>query len=187
MLLVRVSILSNNPSRFHRIAELLSEDDRIEVVDAPDLADVVIAAGFSPQHLPSRINIVFLTDDTPMAFEAPGRAWLPAQVSSAELVAAVIAVAQDLTVLTPEQARQYLPASPRNGNAPDGFVESLTHRELQVLKMLADGLANKEIAGQLGISRHTAKFHVAQILAKLGAGSRAEAVAIAIRRGLIPI
>ncbi len=67
------------------------------------------------------------------------------------------------------------------------FVEALTARELQVLRMLADGLANKEIAAQLGISDHTAKFHVAQILAKLGAGSRAEAVAAGIRSGLVPI
>jgi DNA-binding NarL/FixJ family response regulator len=53
--------------------------------------------------------------------------------------------------------------------------------------MMADGLANKEIATQLAISDHTAKFHVAQILAKLGASTRAEAVSIGIRRGLVPI
>jgi DNA-binding NarL/FixJ family response regulator len=98
-----------------------------------------------------------------------------------------MAVAQDLTVLTAEQARQYLPGRDTRRIGSDHFVERLTQRELQVLKMLAAGLANKEIAGQLGISDHTAKFHVAQILAKLGAGSRAEAVAIAIRRSLIPI
>jgi DNA-binding CsgD family transcriptional regulator len=58
---------------------------------------------------------------------------------------------------------------------------------LEVLRMLADGLGNKEIADRLGISDHTAKFHVAQILAKFGAGSRAEAVAIGMRRGLVPV
>jgi DNA-binding NarL/FixJ family response regulator len=52
---------------------------------------------------------------------------------------------------------------------------------------MADGLGNKEIAGHLGISDHTAKFHVAQVLAKLGAATRTEAVTIAIRRGLVPI
>ncbi len=53
--------------------------------------------------------------------------------------------------------------------------------------MLADGLGNKQIAGQLGISDHTVKFHVSQILAKLGAATRTEAVAIGMRRGLVPV
>jgi DNA-binding CsgD family transcriptional regulator len=52
---------------------------------------------------------------------------------------------------------------------------------------MADGAANKEIAWKLGISEHTAKFHVASILGKLNAGSRTEAVAIGLRTGLILI
>ncbi len=185
--MVRVSILSNNLSRIRDISALLAEDGGIEIVNVPDEADVVITAGIPSRELPPHTGIIFLGDDAPVAFEGPAQAWLPAQVSSAELIAAVMAVAQDLTVLTPEQARRHLPGRGARRDAQDGFVEALTQRELQVLKMLAAGLANKEIAGQLGISDHTAKFHVAQILAKLGAGSRAEAVAIAIRRGLIPI
>ena len=51
--------------------------------------------------------------------------------------------------------------------------------------MLAGGLSNKEIAARLNISEHTAKFHVASILGKLGAGGRTEAVALGIRRGLV--
>ena len=54
-----------------------------------------------------------------------------------------------------------------------------------MLRLLADGLANKEIAGKLNISDHTAKFHVAAILEKMNAASRAEAVAIGMRTGLI--
>jgi DNA-binding CsgD family transcriptional regulator len=53
--------------------------------------------------------------------------------------------------------------------------------------MLAEGLGNKTIAVRLGISTHTAKFHVASILAKLGAGSRTEAVTVGMRRGLVVI
>jgi two-component system, NarL family, nitrate/nitrite response regulator NarL len=53
--------------------------------------------------------------------------------------------------------------------------------------MLAEGLANKEVAARLGISEHTAKFHVTQILGKLGVATRAEAVAAGMRRGLVPI
>ncbi len=65
------------------------------------------------------------------------------------------------------------------------LVEPLTPRENEVLQMLAGGLANKEIAARLAISEHTVKFHVASILGKLGAGSRTEAVALGIRRGIV--
>jgi len=64
-------------------------------------------------------------------------------------------------------------------------IEALTSRELEVFELLAKGLSNRDIAGVLGISAHTAKFHVAQILAKVGAATRAEAVAIGLRLGLI--
>jgi DNA-binding NarL/FixJ family response regulator len=61
----------------------------------------------------------------------------------------------------------------------------LTPRERDVLALLAEGLANKQIAPRLGISEHTVKAHVAAIFAKLGAGTRAEAVVTAARRGLL--
>jgi DNA-binding NarL/FixJ family response regulator len=61
----------------------------------------------------------------------------------------------------------------------------LTGRETEVLRMIADGLANKEIAWKLGISEHTVKFHVSALLGKLGAASRAEAVGAGIRQGAI--
>jgi DNA-binding NarL/FixJ family response regulator len=61
----------------------------------------------------------------------------------------------------------------------------LTARELEVLRMMAEGAPNKIIAWRLGISEHTVKFHVASILSRLGASSRTEAVTIGIRRGLV--
>ena len=66
-------------------------------------------------------------------------------------------------------------------------VNLLTPREIEVLRMMAEGAANKAIAFRLHISEHTAKFHVASILSKLNASTRAEAVAIGIRKGLILI
>jgi DNA-binding CsgD family transcriptional regulator len=65
--------------------------------------------------------------------------------------------------------------------------EPLTPREREVLVLLSLGLSNREIAERLGISAHTAKFHVSSIFGKLGAGSRAEAVSQGIRDGLIPV
>jgi NarL family two-component system response regulator YdfI len=69
----------------------------------------------------------------------------------------------------------------------DELSEEITSRETDVLRMLAEGLVNKEIAARLGISEHTVKFHISSILDKLGASTRTEAVTLGIRRGLIPI
>jgi len=64
---------------------------------------------------------------------------------------------------------------------------TLTAREMDVLRLMAQGLGNKSIARELAISSHTAKYHVASVLAKLGAHTRAEAVSRGIRRGLVPL
>jgi DNA-binding NarL/FixJ family response regulator len=66
-------------------------------------------------------------------------------------------------------------------------VEPLTLREIQVLELLAEGLSNKAIAGRLGISDQTVKFHVASLSGKLGAVNRTDAVRRAVRRGLIAL
>ena len=64
-------------------------------------------------------------------------------------------------------------------------VDALTPRERDVLDLMATGLSNKQIASRLGISSHTAKFHIGAILAKLGAATRTEAVVRAVQRGLV--
>lgn len=197
--MIRIAIVADSSASARRLADLLDDEDGIEVLAAGAspahddehalLVDVLVAAGLTPDQLPTiGIPVVALSENAEALPAAPGvRASLPLNASAAEIVAAVIAAASDLTVLTQAQARSLF----RNGAAirperPD-LIEALTPRELQVLRMLADGLGNKEIAANLGISDHTAKFHVTQILGKLGAVSRAEAVAIGIRRGLVPI
>ncbi len=66
-------------------------------------------------------------------------------------------------------------------------VDELTERELEVLRLLAQGMPNKEIAAHLIISERTAKFHVSSIMGKLGATNRTEAVSLAAQRGLITL
>ena len=75
--------------------------------------------------------------------------------------------------------------STRRRTEPEVIEEALTPREIQVLELLAEGLANKAIAERLSISDQTVKFHVAAILGKLGVANRTEAVRVAVRRGLI--
>ncbi len=115
------------------------------------------------------------------------RAVLPRDATSGEILAAIDAVVAGLVVLHPEA----LGPRPRREAWPARVAadpaQPLTAREIEVLGMLAEGLGNKAIAARLGISSHTAKFHVASILGKLGAGSRTEAVTIGMRRGLVAI
>jgi DNA-binding NarL/FixJ family response regulator len=66
-------------------------------------------------------------------------------------------------------------------------VETLTSREIEVLELLAEGLANKAIAAKLAISDQTVKFHVASISGKLGAKNRTDIVRLAVRRGLVTL
>ena len=69
----------------------------------------------------------------------------------------------------------------------DPLIEPLTPRETQVLELVADGLPNKAIAGVLGVSDETVKFHLASVFGKLGASNRTDAVRLALRHGLITI
>ena len=85
----------------------------------------------------------------------------------------------------PAEVSAMFPATEPASHPLAELIEPLTPRESKVLEMLASGLTNKEIAARLAISEHTAKFHVASILGKLGAGTRTEAVTLGIRRGLV--
>jgi DNA-binding CsgD family transcriptional regulator len=74
--------------------------------------------------------------------------------------------------------------------APGALAQAgaaLTARELEVLRLVARGLSNKEIAADLGITLHTVKYHLAAVLEKLGVRSRTEAVSLGIRTGLVPL
>ncbi len=119
------------------------------------------------------------------ALQAGIRAVLPSGLAADQLAAALQAVASGLVVLHPAEVQAALPVAAPAWRPLAELAEPLTRREREVLQMLAAGLANKEIAARLGISDHTAKFHVAAILGKLGAATRTEAVALGIRRGLV--
>ena len=114
---------------------------------------------------------------------------LPMDLNRAQLLAAIRATASCLVVSFPRLATSLSevsePGSFKPGQVP--MMENLTTREATVLRLMALGRANREIAEQLGISDHTAKFHVSSILAKLGAASRTEAVTIGILNGLVAI
>lgn len=101
-----------------------------------------------------------------------------------KLVAGLHAVAAGLVVVTPELAQAALG---EEREVDDAGLEPLTGREQEVIALLAEGLANRDVALALDISESTAKFHVRSILSKLGAATRTEAVVRAMRAGLLEL
>ena len=122
------------------------------------------------------------------ALRAGVKSVLPNRSDGPEIGAAIEAAAAGMVVLDPSGIETLLNA-PRvvRGGDSETPVEDLTPRELEVLRLVAAGLGNKEIAARLDISEHTVKFHIASLMGKLGAGSRTEAVTQGLRQGLIMI
>jgi len=157
-------------------------------------AEVVLAAPSAGEHdqfdwaaLSRRVSLVMMLDDPAHmieALQAGAAAALPASAGAADIAAALGAAARGLKLLPGDALSLLLPE--RQASSGDGEAGGLlTARELDVLTALADGASNKAIARRLDISFHTAKFHVAAILAKLDADSRTEAVTRAAQLGLV--
>lgn len=115
------------------------------------------------------------------------RAVLLKESGGPEIAAAVRGVFAGLIVLDPAVVAPFLRQFRPDQQLPEFDTATLTPREVEVLRLVAAGLPNKAIALQLGISDHTVKFHVGTILGKLGAASRAEAAARAVRAGILPL
>lgn len=135
-----------------------------------------------------RLPTVWITDRPAGAWLASAirsgiRAILPRAATAGEIVAAVEAAAAGLVALPAEAFELLLPAVRTVSEAPI----ALTPREIDVLRLLAEGAGNKELAWRLGISDHTVKSHIASIFNKLDVSTRTEAVTAGIRQGLILI
>jgi DNA-binding NarL/FixJ family response regulator len=198
--LARAALLNRLKPPSVKIVGNAASIDTLGVEFSDAQADVLLvdSAGESPaatiesladSDLAAEIPIVVLTDSTApaassQALQAGIRAVLPSDISADQLIAALQAAAAGLVVLHPTEITAAFTPTPASQSLAE-LPEPLTRREREVLQMLAAGLANKEIAARLSISDHTAKFHVAAILGKLGAATRTEAVALGIRRGLI--
>jgi DNA-binding NarL/FixJ family response regulator len=208
--MVAVAIFSTDPVLRRNLEQLPRDEPTVVivgVVDQPssfpepvsrDRVDVLLVDAPTQELLAEYrgryrgIALVVLLDGTDSedavhALSAGARAVLDRSAGRNEIIAAVKAVTAGLVVVAPQLLATLLNEAPfaddlfkANGAAP-----RLTRRELEVLAAMADGASNKAIAHRLGISFHTAKFHVAAILAKLDADSRTEAVAKAAQLGLV--
>jgi DNA-binding NarL/FixJ family response regulator len=176
-----VELAIEDPQLRTSVAAALTHMPDVHVVPRGQEADVTITDILSGSRSD---QIVILLSDDPHAgavFGAGATSILPKAAGAADLRLALAAAVRGLAVAP---ARMFA----GRGDAIDSVpleLPALSPRELVVLELLSQGASNKEIARQLGISLHTAKFHVASILTKLDATSRTEAVARAVRLGLL--
>jgi DNA-binding NarL/FixJ family response regulator len=209
--MVAIAIFSADPAMCRSLEQLLREDSALSiagVVDDPaaisllidqNHVNVVLADAPAREQLAdwrtrhNQTAFVFFVDGAEEeasleALYAGARAILPRKAKPDDIVTAIKAVTNGLAVLPGDLFLTLLSKASLVGELlDDNDVDRarLTARELEVLAAMADGVSNKAIARRLGISFHTAKFHVAAILAKLNADSRTEAVAKAAQLGLV--
>ena len=167
---LRVAIVATDPVRRLGLAAIVSNAGHA-VSERPDEADVMLADGVTPE---TDRPVVALGDG-----EAGQPGLLPRDASPDQIDAAIRAVAAGLVVRAADLPR------PAFGPIAEEELSLLTPREVEVLAAIGNGLSNKAVARQLGISQHTVKFHVEALLRKLNAASRAEAVHKGLRQRLI--
>jgi len=201
---IAVAIWADDGTMHDGIATLIQDAPGVEIVGGAEdelalvrlleavRVDVVVVASesdatrdFVRGSADEVAAIALVTDGASVAaaLRAGARAALLRPPNRAELTAAIQAVAAGLSVLPASLLDDMLRLGGVDRAASS--TEALTPRELEVLALIAAGASNKLIARRLAISVHTAKFHVAGVLEKLGAHSRAEAVAIGARVGLV--
>ena len=170
---LRIAVMASNATARTRLRALVARSGHeiVEVTASPDaiLTDDVID---DPPPAPA-VAI------GPVEGDIAGR--LPPEATGEQIDAALRAVAAGLIVRGP---------SPKNrsfGPLAEEVWPVLTPREIEVLAALRDGLSNKAVARRLGISPHTVKFHIESLFKKLGAASRAEAVAKGLKRQIVEI
>jgi DNA-binding NarL/FixJ family response regulator len=151
--------------------------------------------------LPGMTTLIVGDDErdrrVPRALERGARGYLLRDASAAVMVTAIRAAHHGSVVLDPQIAVTLVESTRASDSAgafdddstpgAQDLIEPLSDRELDVLRLLTHGLANKQIATELFITEHTVKFHIRAILGKLGAANRTEAVTLALQRGLVSL
>jgi DNA-binding NarL/FixJ family response regulator len=186
---LRVLIRAGSPRAVTNYRELLGDGSELTPVPDGSTADVILLVLSGPDHKVPALPVggtpvlVLVDDDVPSGalseLEQRGASVLSEGVSRAQLQAALRTVAVGLAVRDPA-VPSHLQRTPQVSE-----TDELTPRERELLRVLGEGLGNREIARALGLTDHTVKFHLRSIYAKLGVRTRTEAVSVAVRRGLL--
>jgi len=145
----------------------------------PDMHGVEVTRRILEQQPEARIIVVSINEtaeDVHRAMEAGAWGYIPKSCEKEMIVRAIRAVAGGEHFIAPHLAHRL---------AERNLLTSLSAREIEVLRMIAQGKANKQIAAELSLSEATVKTHIAHIMAKLDAPDRTRAVTIALERGLL--
>lgn len=183
--MIPVAIVADSPAVRAGLSAFIQTDSLLELTASVSAAAVTIVV--SPEEdwtaEPDSAHIIVLSDGIPPAdwLRSGVRGFLPLDAGRDEILAAIHAVHEGLLVFDPETYPIAQQDARRAAETP------LTAREVEVVRLLAQGFSNKELAFRLNISEHTVKFHVTAIMSKLGAASRTEAVMLAVRQGLVPL
>jgi DNA-binding NarL/FixJ family response regulator len=195
---IRVALLTDDPLLRTGLSSLLAQVGSIDVVE-PTAAEVALwDAGVDSDRTVSRLAelkdlpvpaVAIVSDPSHVApaLAAGARGVVLRDQVGPDIRAALAAVRSGLTVMDSALAEGLVPPAPPKPQHNGKGRGELTEREKQVVQLLSEGLSNKLIADRLGISDHTAKFHVNGVMMKLGASTRTEAVVEAMRRGLIKL
>ena len=191
---IKVALLTDDPLLRAGVSSLLSQLGHIDVVDRDGAEVALWDAGVDGEKTLAKLGelrempipVVAIVGDphhVAPAIAAGARGVVLRDQVGPGIHAALAAVRSGLTVIDTELAPALVPMPPVH--PPTKGRGELTERERQVVQLLSEGLSNKLIADRLGISDHTAKFHVNGVMMKLAASTRTEAVVEAMRRGLI--
>jgi DNA-binding NarL/FixJ family response regulator len=155
----------------------------------PKTTGIDVTRWIRAQELPIGVLILTAYDDDPFvlaALAAGANGYILKTAEADEIVAAVRAVREGQSALDPVIARKLM-SHVAGTSRQDRPVEPLTPREREVLDRVAQGLTNRAIGLQLGISNRTVQGHLANVFAKLGVNSRTEDVTRALQLGLIQL
>jgi len=184
----------SNGEEVLRATSALHPDIILLDLEMPVLDGVETIRRLHERPNPPRIIVFTAFDDDERiihAIQAGANGYLLKDVPREEIFRAIRVTMSGGSLLQPVVASkllQHVGQQPDSRtDSPSPLIEDLTERELEVLRLLAQGMPNKEIATRLVISERTAKFHVSSIMSKLGATNRTEAVALAAQRGLVTL
>lgn len=194
---IKVALLTDDPLLRAGLSSLLAQNGAISVVDTDGAEVALWDAGNDSSKTLAKLAELRTLEIPAVAVVGDHSHVAPALAAGARGVvlrdqvgpgihAALTAVRSGLTVMDTALASALVPNQPAVAPVTKGRGE-LTERERQVVQLLSEGLSNKLIADRLGISDHTAKFHVNGVMMKLGASTRTEAVVEAMRRNLIKL
>jgi DNA-binding NarL/FixJ family response regulator len=173
-----VAEASDGPETVRRYHEYRPDVALIDLA-MPELSGVEVIRLIKTSHPDARLIILTTYDteeDIELGFKAGAQAYLLKDITSEDLVECIRDVMKGRKRMAPAIAEKLADKVSR---------VQLTGRELRILRLITEGKANKEIADTLGISDATVKAHITNLLSKLRVSSRTEAVAVALKRGLV--